>query len=261
MSDLRSKMIAKVRALMAKTAERGCTEAEALAAMQKARELMDAHELSSADLEEKPEGMKRGVCGRPVAPFDVREPLAYSVQVYCDCIGGIHHRRDGTVGDVAFFGHETDVMFATWLLAMLNETCNREADAQYGRGENRADWKTKQKAAKLSFDTSDLFGGANTDHLRNSFRQGFVDRVNVRLGELIKARQHQRRSDGTSLVVHRMAIVQRQWDALGIKQGEGRAVPRYAGDPLAYLQGSAAGDRAQFGRPVTGAGQLAIAAT
>ncbi len=46
----REKMLDKVRALMAKTVENGCTEQEEMAALAKARALIDAFEISDSEL-------------------------------------------------------------------------------------------------------------------------------------------------------------------------------------------------------------------
>ena len=47
----RNSLLDKIRALMSKTAENGCTEHEALAALDKARALMDAYEITDTELQ------------------------------------------------------------------------------------------------------------------------------------------------------------------------------------------------------------------
>jgi hypothetical protein len=51
MTDNRESLISKIQALMSKTVAHGCTEQEALAALDKARALMDAYEVTEADLQ------------------------------------------------------------------------------------------------------------------------------------------------------------------------------------------------------------------
>ena len=46
------KLTIRIRALLAKTVDRGCTEAEALAAASKAKALMDEHQVSLTDLDD-----------------------------------------------------------------------------------------------------------------------------------------------------------------------------------------------------------------
>ena len=50
MSLAREKLLKRIQALLAKTSARGCTEGEAIAAAEKAAELMREHGLSESDL-------------------------------------------------------------------------------------------------------------------------------------------------------------------------------------------------------------------
>ena len=50
MIDSRKKMFERVRAILAKTIDAGCTESEAFAALAKAQELMAAYDISEAEL-------------------------------------------------------------------------------------------------------------------------------------------------------------------------------------------------------------------
>ena len=47
----REHLLDKIRALLSKTTENGCTEAEALTALAKARAMMDAYEVTETDLQ------------------------------------------------------------------------------------------------------------------------------------------------------------------------------------------------------------------
>ena len=51
MTDGREKMLDKIRALLSKTTENGCTQEEELAALAKARAWMDAYDVTEADLQ------------------------------------------------------------------------------------------------------------------------------------------------------------------------------------------------------------------
>jgi hypothetical protein len=50
MTSERQKLLAKVRALLAKTTENGCTEHEAMAALDRVRAMMDAYEVTEEEL-------------------------------------------------------------------------------------------------------------------------------------------------------------------------------------------------------------------
>ena len=56
MINSRKKMLERVRAIIAKTIDNGCTESEAVAALAKAQELMAAYDIGEAELRqtEKP---------------------------------------------------------------------------------------------------------------------------------------------------------------------------------------------------------------
>jgi hypothetical protein len=247
MADRKAKLIERIKALMAKTTEAGCTEGEALAAMQKARELMDKYQIDSADLASGGEECEKHYSNRDWDnPYDIRWRIASWVMLYCDC--KCWGREGGTI---TYFGLSTDAQFATWLSDMLNDFCNREAARQFGYSERSArTWKAKRRA---DFDAYDLFGGVNSEHLRASFVQGFCDRINQRLKELYYERQRtQKMSDGRSLVVVKNALVEEAFKALGLKLGNGRGGRRYEADPRAYGYGSDAGNRANFSRPVEG---------
>ena len=51
MTTQREGLLDKIRALLAKTVGSGCTESEALTALDKARALMDAHEITEDELQ------------------------------------------------------------------------------------------------------------------------------------------------------------------------------------------------------------------
>jgi hypothetical protein len=61
-NDARKKMLKRVRALLAKTMARGCTEGEAMAALEKARELMAAKAICSR----KPKKRKFMLPAKPI---------------------------------------------------------------------------------------------------------------------------------------------------------------------------------------------------
>src|SRR6266480_6076239 len=117
MTTNRDELLAKIRGLLAKTTENGCTESEALAALSKARAWMDAHAVSEDELtltrEEKailrrePPGTKD--------PHRVKWHLLNSVAKFCDCQGWrkTHERT------LVFCGLPSDAGFATWLLETL----------------------------------------------------------------------------------------------------------------------------------------------
>lgn len=119
MNKRREALFAKVRALLAKTVQNGCTEAEAMAALDVARKLMAEHEITEADLAAGVEGVeidRRTKTDRE----DARDKLYAGIGAFCHC-------RAWTAGfdAVAFAGLESEVLFAHWLLDMLADFVER----------------------------------------------------------------------------------------------------------------------------------------
>ena len=83
----RDSLLDKIRALMSKTVDNGCTEAEALAALDKARAMMDAYEVTEADLQlSKAEGaiLRKEPPGSK-DPHGIKRGMAVAVAKFCDC--------------------------------------------------------------------------------------------------------------------------------------------------------------------------------
>src|ERR1700682_4942368 len=118
----RNNLLDKIRALMSKTAENGCTEHEALAALDKARAVMDAYEITdtelqltkadSATLRSEPPGSRD--------PHNIKRGMASAVARFCDC--KVWRGSNGLV----FCGLQSDAQFATWLLDNLTSFVQAE---------------------------------------------------------------------------------------------------------------------------------------
>src|SRR6516225_810723 len=115
MTDSREKMLDKIRALLSKTTENGCTEEEYLAALAKARALMDTYEITEADLQlTKEEGvvLRKEMTGTD--PHHIKWSMSRAVGEFCDCRAW--RDRDGKL---VFLGLASDTQFATLLLDHL----------------------------------------------------------------------------------------------------------------------------------------------
>lgn len=227
------KIAARIKALLAKTTENGATEEEALAAMQKAREMMDKYGLTmeaiKADAETIAEqSMKRD----DFKTFVIKDRLASEVARYCDCKVWMS-RREGTI---TFFGTEQDRQFAIWLLESLdlfvrNQTVSYMVSLKFKNGSGPWD---KQKG----------------------FMLGCIDRINRRLHALSEERNRQKASNGRSLVVVKMNLVTQAFARLNINLRSASTGKQMRGDGSAFMAGQAAGERATFNRPVNGGGTI-----
>jgi hypothetical protein len=223
----RESLLDKIRALLSKTTGNGCTEAEALAALDKARAMMDAYEVTETDLQltkaeaavlrSEPEGSQD--------PHLIKRGLANAVAQFTDC--KVWRANTGLV----FCGLRPDAQFATWLLDSLagfvqGELAKHLIGSIAPKGERRL--------------------------IINGFVMGCTQRISARLVALCKQSEAAATDNGRALVVVKSAAIDATMKAAGIKLGKSRRSSRRA-DHGAYRAGQAAGERASFGRPVSGA--------
>lgn len=160
-SDARKKMLERVRAILAKTMDNGCTESEAMAALAKARELMATYEIDEKELDAL--NIEKTTTFRTEArdPYEIKSNLSVNVGKFTRCKAFFD--RDNVI---TFAGKESDIVFATWLLDTLQRFVMR-ALREYQR----------QKTIK---------GGtfANNNYTSSSFVVGCAARINEKLKEL-----------------------------------------------------------------------------
>ena len=231
------KVKARIRALAAKTVERGCSEAEAMAAAAKVGELLDVYGLSMSEVE-----LREEACVQRRAAFagPARTALRWiypALLRFCECRGWTDGRQD-----FVLFGLEPDVQMAEWLLHVVARALANE-EARYRAGPAYAARREAPQA------------------VLRSFRYGFADRLSKRLDELADARataMAERRaaagegSASTALVVAKERKLDEAFRGLGVRLRTtySSATVRDRG---AFRSGAEAGGRVGLERPV-GAG-------
>jgi hypothetical protein len=227
MTDNREKMLDKIRALLSKTTENGCTEEEELASLAKARALMDAYEVTGADLQlAKDEGAilrKEPPGSRDM--HGIKAAMAGAVAQFTDCRAW----RDRKAG-LVFCGLPADVRFATWLLDHLTAFVQAEL-VKHLMGDTR------------------MNGGRRL--AINGFVIGATSQITRRLTELCKPAATAS-VNSRALVVTKQAVIRAKMAELGIHLRKGRSSGRQY-DASSLASGRSAGDRASFCRPVSGA--------
>lgn len=225
----RTKIAAKVRALLSKTTERGCTEAEALAAAKLASELMKEHDLAYGDIQAEVAAEVFGARNRHYRTKGHDHPIAVycsvPVAAYWDC----KVWRSTKDHSVVFFGEQSDTESAHLMLAML---------CLAGDTEFASFWNSSKKPFGVHYKT----GCA-------SFLHGMAYRVGERLGEL-KAQRTHAGATGTSLVVVKDRVVKEKFNIY--QQSSGLTLSKRGGKPsiksrAAYGAGKEAGDRIDLG--------------
>jgi len=225
----RKALLAKVRALLAKTVENGCTEAEAMAALAKARELMDEYDLTDTDLAfggEEVKAEERNVADR----HRIRDYLATAVGTFCQCKAW----SGMTYEHVTFCGLDSDTVFAHWLLDTLADFVDRALQDYL-----RSTWRPGMPSVRRTE--------------TNGFVIGCCSRIVQRLREL--APRPPRTSTGRDLVVARNALIERKLNELGLRLRRVRGGSKRTNND-AFAAGRRKGDAAQFNRPINEGGPV-----
>lgn len=224
----RDSIAARIRALQAKSTANGATEAEALAAAAKARELLDKYQLDMSEVEIRAEGTEVVVTSLD----DTMQSLCVRVSQLCDCkVWGETRTKS-----LKFFGLSSDVQFATWLCKTLS---------QFVAGQ----------CLSYALDSLDM-----SPDVADSFRLGIIERINARLiAEAQLRKGSQDSTQGRGLIVVKNALVTEEWAKLNLNLTYRAAPKQYSRNAEARDAGRSAGDKASFGRPLsTGAKTLAL---
>ena len=231
-NKLQEAVAGKIRALLNKTLENGATEAEAMSAAAKARELMDCYRLSMSDVE---------IQAEPIETVDLRRGKAKAVAPTDYCMGGIqaycgvrmwyHTDRQTGYRRARILGLKSDAEMARYLYEMIRGAIETETEAHH-RTEIWLDSANRRKAT-------------------SSFQVGMAVRIDTRLREMARALDPvAKTATGTSLVVVKGAVVKQAFDALGLKF-KGHLGGMSASSGGSYAAGRAAGDRVNLSRPVS----------
>jgi len=230
----RADLAARVRALLAKTVEQGCTEAEALAAATKAFELIHKYQLDMSAIELEAEGFMRGTAEKPRAKkFNAQWAMMMAVAEFCEVKTWVQSEPYKRGGRVVFFGLKSDVEFANWLLVALEQFVWSQADA-YAVESGGADYLTKR-----------------------NFARACCNRICERLRHEVTLRRMKRAPTASrkDVMVLKHALVEREFDKLGLHLERRTSYYCVGGSADASDAGRAAGDKAGFGRPVHGRGK------
>ena len=222
----REKLLDKIRALLSKTTESGCTEGEYLAALAKARALMDTYEVTEAELRlAKEEGVVLRKESTGTDPHQIKWQMSSAVGRFCDCEA--FRDRDGKL---VFMGLPSDTQLGTWLLDHL------------------AAFALTELASHLM---GDIAIGMPRRKVINGFVDGITGRICQRLRELCEKPPAAVSDNSRALVVIKGTLIKAKLKELSIRLCNSRGSFRQH-DESSFAAGRSAGDRASFGRPVSG---------
>lgn len=155
MISARKKMLERIRAMLN---TEGRTEAEMMAFLAKARELMATYEIGEDDLREEAE---KATTHKTAAqdPYEIKRGLCVNVGKFTNCKA--FRDREEVIN---FAGKENDILFATWLLDTLQRFIMRAL----------REYQKQRILDKMS----------NSNHTSVSFVVGCTARINEKLKDL-----------------------------------------------------------------------------
>jgi hypothetical protein len=226
----RNSIIEKIKALLAKTTANGATEAEMMSALDKASAMMDAYDISDEDVKvAKEEAVKQHA-----DPPDLKDPhsikwrLSYAVSQYCD----VQIFRSTHQTGLKCIGLPSDVSYAMYLLDTL-------ADFVFDRlYEHLIGCLAPKNERRV---------------IMRSFTEACCERITERLLALIERSKAAQNSNGRELVLVKGAAIKAFMKEHDIHLRTCCGSSSSNINAAASAAGHAAGDRASFGRPVSGA--------
>jgi Protein of unknown function (DUF2786) len=226
----RNSIIEKIKALLSKTTANGATEAEMLSALDKASAMMDAYDISDEELQVAKEEAAMLHADPPDLkdPHNIKWHLSYGVAQFC----GVEIFRSRRETGLRCIGMPSDVQFAMWLLDSL------------------ADFVFAELYAHL---IGCLAPQSERRTIMRSFTASCCERIVDRLLALVERSKAARTSNGRDLVIVKDAAIKAFMKEQGIHLRTCSGYSPSNVNTAAQAAGRAAGDRASFGRPVSGA--------
>jgi len=227
----------RIQALSEMTIENGCTEAEAMTAMKMIGRLLSEYNLSMSDVHFKDEEFVLGFVDTQRYNQNAMKYVVVGIGKFTDSkvwfvLGRPMFNRTTIYN---FFGTKPDVEMAIFLYKLISNALETETNRFKAASGGKKQYGVKKSAS-------------------TSFSMGFINRINHRLQEL-KAENDVdvSMSNGTSLMVLKGQLVDENYakmiqeQDLKMKKGTGQTRIK---DPKAYMQGQAAANNVNLGRPV-----------
>jgi Protein of unknown function (DUF2786) len=189
----RSGLYDKIRALLAKTTENGCTEAEMCAALDKAQAMIDAYAVTDQELglSKKEAAVLHSEPKDATDPHKIKWQLCLGIENFC----GVKIWRNRDAG-YQFCGMKSDVEFAMWLLDHLTDFVHAELYAHL---------------------IGCLAPKSERKQIINGFVFGCCQRIEARMHELCKRSERTQTSNGRELVVIKSGAIDAKLKELGIR--------------------------------------------
>ncbi|MGD0109292.1 MAG: DUF2786 domain-containing protein [Rhodopila sp.] len=223
----REAQLARIRGLMAKTVDNGCTEAEAKSAAEAVDRLLGLYEIDMDEVTAREQEIGKGggvkLDGHPIVY------AASMIAKFTDCRVWMERTK------VVYFGFKVDTEISDYLTMLFRRAIDREI------------------ATVTLFNTQyEGLSAYKKSSYRTDFGRGMAGRLGERLGELKSKRDFTQRTSGRDLVMIKFPLVEAALRETGIvissKKGRGSKVRdtgafnagRSAANSVAINQGIAA---------------------
>lgn len=229
----RDKVKQKIVALLAKTEGNGASEHEALAAAEKAAELMAHYDIEATELDFKSRScVKKETEFRTYGRLVLGDGFAVSLARLCD----VKCWLDPRSGKQVFFGFDSDAEIAVFLYDTLCSAIESEIE----KFKNSDEYAIEQMR------------GYNGRSLVTSFIHGMTGRISGRLSDMAhEKRATVQRATGTALVPVKEAQIAAEFEDLGMSLVS-RRTTRTVRNRRALGAGVNAGNRVNIGAGVAG---------
>jgi alkylhydroperoxidase/carboxymuconolactone decarboxylase family protein YurZ len=246
MTENKTAILRRIRALAAKTVDNGCTEEEAFSAAALLARLVDKYGFSPSDINEPAEKLTEAKI-RSTANARAKEWFAMAVAVYCDC-EVLMRRLDTNNRELVFFGMETDVLMCEYIMAILDRA-------------NETGFKAFLMQEKLNAPYGAKKTPKDIYHDRKAFDAGMANRVNARLKEMKNSRNstvdESTGQTGGALVIVKNAVVSEAFaEKYKLRHRKSSTKINHRGN--AYASGQRQGDSVAINRGVGGSSQLRL---
>jgi hypothetical protein len=231
------KLLVRIKALFSKTVEAGATEAEALAAAEKAHELIEKYQIDLGAEELKREGFIKKTITMELAGFAFARRVLLAIEEFCEVKAWL----EGS-GRIVILGLSSDAELAGYLIESLTNFALSGASLHVAM------------ERKMAIAIAVPMTGAESREAHRSYLVGCADRISLRLGEMAqqrKARPPSPGSYGALIKLDKPALIDAEMDRLGIHLRMGSCLTS-GRDRGSFEAGSAHGAKATFGRPVAG---------
>lgn len=242
MNDERERVKEKIKALLAKTIDNGCSEHEAMSAATKAAELMEHYDIQATELDYRDNKcIQKKVTIRRYNQRRVGNDFAAAIARLCDCqfwwnIQGKTWYNDTKIDNVVFFGFEQDAEVAAYLYETIANACMSEMKAY----QQTDDYKAEREA------------GESSQAIMQSFLTGMEYRIHDRLHSMRRAKKDKVvKATGTALVELKEARVSEEKEGLGYSWSSVSTGSRGQSSSGGFSAGHSAGGRIGINPGVT----------